>query len=129
MRVVCDDSDGHAEVLGYSKLQAILAPPNMVTQVKRSLLLQSNLVAGPAIFGRRDRNACEGFLKFGINDGERSGSFRGSFGTSFWASFWASFGASFGANTWWLTTPNWCNGSTPAVGTYLRVGPHGVARI
>lgn len=58
------------EIMGYSKLQTGSPPEGMVTEVERSLWSRPNVVSGPVTYGRGDHDACERYLKFGIEDDE-----------------------------------------------------------
>ncbi|CAG8086370.1 unnamed protein product [Penicillium nalgiovense] len=58
------------EVMGYSKLRAGLPPEDLVREVEGSLWPRSNVVSGPITYGRGDHDACERFLRFGIQDHE-----------------------------------------------------------
>ncbi|CAG7977542.1 unnamed protein product [Penicillium nalgiovense] len=54
------------EVMGYSKLQASSPPESMVREVERSLRSRPNEVSETVTYGRGDHDACESFLRFGI---------------------------------------------------------------
>ncbi|CRL31496.1 unnamed protein product [Penicillium camemberti] len=56
------------EVMGYSKLQASSPPESMVREVERSLRSRPNEVSETVTYGRGDHDACESFLRFGIQD-------------------------------------------------------------
>ena len=56
------------EVMGYSKLLAGSLPERMVTEVKEYLQLRPHEESGPVKYGRGDHDACESFLRFGIQD-------------------------------------------------------------
>ncbi|CAG8882120.1 unnamed protein product [Penicillium nalgiovense] len=56
------------EVMGYSKLQASSPPESMVREVERSLRSRPNEVSKTVTYGRGDHDACESFLRFGIQD-------------------------------------------------------------
>ncbi|CAG8244812.1 unnamed protein product [Penicillium salamii] len=58
------------EVMGYSKLQASSPPESMVREVERSLRSRPNEVSKTVTYGRGDHDACESYLKFGIQDGD-----------------------------------------------------------
>lgn len=58
------------EVVGYTKLQTTAPPQDMATEVERSFRSRPILVSGPVTYGRGDHDACESYLKFGIEDGE-----------------------------------------------------------
>ncbi|KAI1829216.1 hypothetical protein DTO027I6_9884 [Penicillium roqueforti] len=60
------------EIMGYSKVQTGLPTKDMVTEVERSLWSRPNKVSGPVTYGRGNHDACESFLKFGIQDGDFS---------------------------------------------------------
>ncbi|CAI7596927.1 unnamed protein product [Penicillium manginii] len=67
-----DSQDGAMEFLGYSTLQARLAPLSTVTTVTRSLRQRPSVTDGYVLYGRGDRKACEEFLEYGI-DGSDAG--------------------------------------------------------
>ncbi|CAG8152625.1 unnamed protein product [Penicillium nalgiovense] len=54
------------EVMGYSKLQAGSPPDSMVREVETSLRSRPNEVSETVTYGRGDHEACESFLRFGI---------------------------------------------------------------
>ncbi|KAJ5277567.1 hypothetical protein N7534_003635 [Penicillium rubens] len=58
------------EVMGYSKLQASSPPESMVREVERSLRSRPNEVSETVTYGRGDHEACESFLRFGIQDND-----------------------------------------------------------
>jgi hypothetical protein len=58
------------EDMGYSRLPADSPPQTMVTEVKRSLRTRPKEVSGPVMYGRGDHDACESFLRFGIQDND-----------------------------------------------------------
>ncbi|CAG7997774.1 unnamed protein product [Penicillium salamii] len=58
------------EVVGYTKLQTTAPPQDMATDVERSFRSRPIVVSGPVRYGRGDHDACESYLKFGIEDGE-----------------------------------------------------------
>ncbi|KAJ6119045.1 hypothetical protein N7471_012996 [Penicillium samsonianum] len=58
------------EILGYAKIQTGAPPQKLVTEVERSLRSGPNVVSGPVTYGRGDHDACESYLKFGIQDGD-----------------------------------------------------------
>lgn len=58
------------EILGYAKVQTGAPPQKLVTEVERSLRSRPNVVSGPVMYGRGDHDACESYLKFGIQDGD-----------------------------------------------------------
>ncbi|CAG7965995.1 unnamed protein product [Penicillium salamii] len=58
------------EILGYAKIQTGAPPQKLVSEVERSLRSQPNVVSGPVTYGRGDHDACESYLKFGIQDGD-----------------------------------------------------------
>lgn len=62
--------DGGMESLGYSRLQACLAPQSMIAAVARSLRQRPHATEGRVIYGRGDRKACEVFLEYGIDDSD-----------------------------------------------------------
>ncbi|KAJ6093821.1 hypothetical protein N7499_003152 [Penicillium canescens] len=66
--IFCDDARGSStmEVMGYSILPADLPPQSMVTEVKKSLRTRPKEASGPVMYGRGDHDACESFLRFGI---------------------------------------------------------------
>lgn len=58
------------EVMGYSKLQASPPPQAMILELERSLRVRPNVVSGSVIYGRGDHDACEDFLKFGLQESD-----------------------------------------------------------
>ncbi|OGE46819.1 hypothetical protein PENARI_c063G03720, partial [Penicillium arizonense] len=58
------------EDMGYSMLPADSPPENMATEVERSLRSRPNEVSGPIMYGRGDHDACENFLRFGLQGSE-----------------------------------------------------------
>ncbi|CAG8000450.1 unnamed protein product, partial [Penicillium salamii] len=56
------------EVMGYTKVQAGAPPRELVTKVEKSLRSRPNVVSGSAMYERGDHDACESYLKFGIQD-------------------------------------------------------------
>lgn len=58
------------EVMGYATIQTGAPPQKLVTEVERSLRSRPNVVSGPVTYGRGDHDACESYLKFGIQDGD-----------------------------------------------------------
>ncbi|CAG8875815.1 unnamed protein product [Penicillium salamii] len=58
------------EVMGYTKVQASAPPQELVTEVEKSLRSRPNVVSGSVTYGRGDHDACESYLKFGIQDGD-----------------------------------------------------------
>ncbi|CAG8148177.1 unnamed protein product [Penicillium nalgiovense] len=56
------------EVMGYGKLQAGSPPEDMVRGVVRSLRSRPSQVSETVTYGRGDHDACERFLRFGIQD-------------------------------------------------------------
>jgi hypothetical protein len=65
------------EIMGYTKIQTDAPPQELVTEVERSLRSRPNVVSGPITYGRGDHDACESYLKFGIQDGDVCLSTRG----------------------------------------------------
>jgi hypothetical protein len=67
-----DDIMGYSamEDMGYSMLPADSPPENMATEVERSLRSRPNEVSGPIMYGRGDHDACENFLRFGLQGSE-----------------------------------------------------------
>ncbi|CAG7936818.1 unnamed protein product [Penicillium nalgiovense] len=56
------------EVMGYSKLQADWPADDLVTEVEGSLRSRPNEVLEPVTYGRGDHDACERYLRSGIQD-------------------------------------------------------------
>ena len=67
------------EVMGYTKVQAGAPPGELVTKVEKSLRSRPNVVSGSAMYGRGDHDACESYLKFGIQDDDVCSSTRGRY--------------------------------------------------
>jgi hypothetical protein len=67
------------EVMGYTKVQTGAPPRELVTEVERSLRSRPNVVSGPVTYGRGDHDACENYLKFGIQNGDVCSSTRGRY--------------------------------------------------